>query len=182
MPFRIHRAGADDSKTYYLDSYMSATSGLGFYVWPADTVAAPPETVWRLLTDPATYDKWIDPRVESVEPPGPARPGQVVLLNSGALGMRLRVASTSTASIRRRTTSSFASNSHSASGCGNTSACARSREAAVSNSVETSPSRQVGGGWLVERLLGSELRNGPADSLTRLKRVAESAARGQGRV
>jgi len=35
---------------------------------------------------------------------------------------------------------------------------------------------------LVEHLLGSELRNGPADSLARLKRVAESAAQGRGRV
>ena len=63
---------------------------MGLYVCPVDTVAASAETVWRLLTDPATYDKWMDPRVDSVEPPGPARPGQVVLLSGGALGMRLR--------------------------------------------------------------------------------------------
>jgi hypothetical protein len=35
---------------------------------------------------------------------------------------------------------------------------------------------------LVERLLGSALRNGPAESLARLKRIAESAAQGHGRV
>jgi len=64
---------------------------VGIFVCPAATVAARPETVWRLLTDPATYDKWMDPRVDSVEPPGPPRPGQVVLLSSGALGMRLRI-------------------------------------------------------------------------------------------
>ncbi len=63
---------------------------MGLYVCPADTVAASPETVWRLLTDPATYETWSDPRVESVQPPGSARPGQVVLLSGGALGMRLR--------------------------------------------------------------------------------------------
>ncbi len=64
---------------------------MGLYVCPAETVAAPPETVWHLLTDPATYDTWVDARVESVEPPGPARPGQVVLLSAGALGVRSRI-------------------------------------------------------------------------------------------
>jgi carbon monoxide dehydrogenase subunit G len=64
---------------------------VGIYVCPAETVAARPETVWRLLTDPATYHAWMDPKVASVDPPGPARPGQVVLLSSGALGMRLWV-------------------------------------------------------------------------------------------
>jgi carbon monoxide dehydrogenase subunit G len=64
---------------------------VGLYVCPADTVAAPPETVWRLLTDPATYDTWADARVESVQPAGPAQPGQVVLMSSGAMGMRFGV-------------------------------------------------------------------------------------------
>ncbi|HEX9095421.1 MAG TPA: SRPBCC family protein [Candidatus Dormibacteraeota bacterium] len=62
---------------------------MGLYVCPADTVVAPPETVWRLLTDPATYETWTDARVDSVEPPGPAQPGQVVLLSGGVLGIRL---------------------------------------------------------------------------------------------
>ena len=61
------------------------------YVCPAATVAAPPETVWRLLTDPKTYDTWADARVESVDPPGQARPGQVVRMSSGALGLRFKV-------------------------------------------------------------------------------------------
>jgi carbon monoxide dehydrogenase subunit G len=61
------------------------------YVCPAATMAAPPNTVWRLLTDPETYDTWADARVERVEPPGPANPGQVVLMSSGALGLRFRV-------------------------------------------------------------------------------------------
>jgi hypothetical protein len=62
---------------------------VGLYVCPADTVAAPPETVWHLLTDPATYETWMDARVDSVEPPGPGRAGQVVLLSGGVLGIRL---------------------------------------------------------------------------------------------
>lgn len=61
------------------------------YVCPAANITAPPETVWRLLTDPKTYDTWADARVESVDPPGPASPGQVVHMSSGALGLRFKV-------------------------------------------------------------------------------------------
>jgi uncharacterized protein YndB with AHSA1/START domain len=61
------------------------------YVCPSDTIAASPETVWRLLTDPKTYDTWADARVELVEPPGGAQPGQVVWLSAGALGLRFKV-------------------------------------------------------------------------------------------
>ena len=62
---------------------------MGLYVCPADTVGAPPDIIWGLLTDPATYETWTDARVDSVEPPGTARPGQVVRLSGGALGLRL---------------------------------------------------------------------------------------------
>ena len=61
------------------------------YVCPADTIAASPETVWGLLTDPKTYDAWADARVERVEPPGRARPGQVVGLSARGLGLRFKV-------------------------------------------------------------------------------------------
>ena len=61
------------------------------YVCPADTVAAPPDVVWRLLTDPTSYDTWADARVESVDPPGRARGGQVVEMSSGAFGLRFNV-------------------------------------------------------------------------------------------
>ena len=61
------------------------------YVCPAAAIAVSPETVWRLLTDPRTYDTWADARVERVEPPGVARTGQVVVMSSGALGLRFKV-------------------------------------------------------------------------------------------
>ena len=61
------------------------------YVCPADTIAAPPDTVWRLLTNPKTYDTWADARVERVEPPGLAQPGQVVQMSSGAFGLRFKI-------------------------------------------------------------------------------------------
>lgn len=61
------------------------------YVCPAATIAASPDAVWRLLTDPQSYDTWADARLERVEPPGPAQPGQLVLMSSGALGLRFKV-------------------------------------------------------------------------------------------
>ena len=61
------------------------------YVCPSDLVAAPPETVWRLLTDPATYGSWADARVERVDPPGRAQPGQVVHLTSQEIGLRFKI-------------------------------------------------------------------------------------------
>jgi hypothetical protein len=61
------------------------------YVCPSDLVAAPVETVWRLLTDPASYDTWADARVERLDPSGRARPGQVVRMTSGAFGLRFKI-------------------------------------------------------------------------------------------
>jgi carbon monoxide dehydrogenase subunit G len=52
---------------------------------------APPERVWNLLTDPATYETWAEARVDAVDPPGRAQAGQRVHLSSGFLGLRVRV-------------------------------------------------------------------------------------------
>jgi hypothetical protein len=52
---------------------------------------APPERVWNLLTDPATYETWADARVDAVDPPGPAQAGQIVQMSSGFLALRGRV-------------------------------------------------------------------------------------------
>ena len=55
-------------------------------VCPADTVAAPVETVWEILTQPAYYATWADTQLQGIEPPGPAVVGQTVSLTSKALG------------------------------------------------------------------------------------------------
>jgi carbon monoxide dehydrogenase subunit G len=60
-------------------------------VCPIATITAPVERVWALLADPSSYGRWIDGAVESLEPPGPARPGQVVIVAAPALGRRWRV-------------------------------------------------------------------------------------------
>lgn len=45
-------------------------------VCPAETVEAPVDIVWGLLTAPAMYGRFWDLHVESVEPPGAAATGQ----------------------------------------------------------------------------------------------------------
>jgi hypothetical protein len=60
-------------------------------VCPVATIAAPVERVWALLVDPARYGLWADDTVQSVEPPGPAEPGQNVTVSAPALGKRWQV-------------------------------------------------------------------------------------------
>jgi uncharacterized protein YndB with AHSA1/START domain len=55
-------------------------------VCPVAVCRAPVEAVWALLVDPHCYDAWIDASVESVDPPGPARPGQRITLKAPARG------------------------------------------------------------------------------------------------
>jgi hypothetical protein len=55
-------------------------------VCPAAVVAAPVEVVWGALADPTRWGEWIDGRVVSVIPPGPAAVGQVIALGARELG------------------------------------------------------------------------------------------------
>jgi uncharacterized protein YndB with AHSA1/START domain len=53
---------------------------------PIATVDAPVERVWSLLADPHQYSLWWDAQTLSIEPDGPAQPGQVIHAQSRALG------------------------------------------------------------------------------------------------
>jgi hypothetical protein len=55
-------------------------------VCPADTVAAPIETVWEILTQPEYYSTWADAQLQKIEPAGAAVVGQTVSFTSKALG------------------------------------------------------------------------------------------------
>ncbi len=54
-------------------------------VCPAAVIAAPVETVWVLISDPALRDTWWRARTERVVPEGNASAGQVIYLKN-ALG------------------------------------------------------------------------------------------------
>ncbi len=45
---------------------------------PISVINAPVERVWDLLYVPAHYDQWWEAATESIEPPGPVQPGQVI--------------------------------------------------------------------------------------------------------
>jgi hypothetical protein len=59
---------------------------MGVSVCPADTVEAPVEVVWEIMTQPAYYSTWADARLEHIEPNAPAVEGQVIHFTSRALG------------------------------------------------------------------------------------------------
>lgn len=60
-------------------------------VCPAASSKAPPECFWDVLTAPERLGEWTDARVVSVEPPGPARPGQQIHMRAPAFGMEFPV-------------------------------------------------------------------------------------------
>ncbi len=51
-------------------------------VCPAAVVAAPLETVWEMLTEPALRDTWWHAYTERVVPDGKASPGQMIYLKN----------------------------------------------------------------------------------------------------
>lgn len=60
-------------------------------VCPAATTKAPPESVWKVLAATERLGEWTDATVATVDPPGPAQPGQVVKLVAPSFGMKFKV-------------------------------------------------------------------------------------------
>ena len=60
-------------------------------ICPSDIVEAPLETVWALLTNARGWGDFFDAEVLSVEPDGPARAGQRMRLASGRWPFRFRL-------------------------------------------------------------------------------------------
>ena len=61
---------------------------MGLTVCPADTVAAPVEVVWEIMTQPAYYPEWADAQIQHIEPEGPAVVGQTIHFTSKELGIK----------------------------------------------------------------------------------------------
>ncbi len=59
---------------------------MSFSFCPAAVAAAPIDSVWELLSEPALYDEWWDARTERIVPEGKAAPGQVIYAKTSALG------------------------------------------------------------------------------------------------
>ncbi|MHB8595367.1 MAG: SRPBCC family protein [Ktedonobacteraceae bacterium] len=54
-------------------------------VCPAAIIAAPVEVVWE-MAQPANLSKWIDGRIERIEPEGPMAIGQTIYVTSRGFG------------------------------------------------------------------------------------------------
>ena len=57
-------------------------------VCPAAVTRTPPDKIWEILEATDRLGEWTDVKVVSMDPPGPAQAGQVVVMGSPALGRR----------------------------------------------------------------------------------------------
>ena len=64
------------------------SDGMVVNVCPAATTSAPPDRVWRVLTTPERFSEWNDAWFVSAEPPGPVKPGQLMIFTTPALGRK----------------------------------------------------------------------------------------------
>jgi hypothetical protein len=146
---------------------------------PVAIVAAPVEVVWKLLLNTAEWGTFYDLKVHSVEPPGPARPGQRLIGSPGPAFLPLRLVFDFIEVDAR---------DHRLRFDGRLPFGIRVRESMTVTPVDTARCRVNYNcdfelprglrGKVLALLLGRAFDSGPADSLARLKRKAEGLASG----
>jgi hypothetical protein len=149
-----------------------------YAVCPTDVVHAPIERVWSLLTDPAGWGDFWDARVLNVEPAGPATAGQRIQLSSGPWPARFRLTFTFIQVDPASHTLDL--DIRLPFGVVNDERLVCSRIDDASCRVTYGCHFTLPAGWrgvLLRRLLSRGFETGPADSLARLKRAAESPTR-----
>ena len=155
---------------------MSLLANTTYEACPTELVNAPVDVVWRLLTDPSNWGDFYDVRVHSVDPGGAAMVGQRISGESGPRWLHLKVSFRFTKidptshKIEFDGTLPFSISVHENMDCVPVDDM-RCR-------VNYHCNFGFPHGWrgvALRALLGSELRDGPADSLQRLKRAAEAA-------
>ena len=148
---------------------------------PTVVVDAPVDTVWTLLTNPAGWSSFYDVRVMRVEPPGLATVGQRVFAESGPRWLHLAVMLTYTnidpgkRSLGLDVKMPLGLAVNEALSCSPIS----DRQCRVNYHCHFALPR----GWrgmLLKIFLRREIREGPADSLRRLKDAAEQRFAAQG--
>jgi hypothetical protein len=147
---------------------------------PTEIVEAPVGVVWGLLTSISGWGSFFDVRVTSVEPPGPAAKGQRMLGESGPRWLHLGVSFEYTLidethyKLEMDGRLPLGMTVHEALDCVPLEH-GRCR-------VNYHCNFGFPGGWrgrLTRILLSRGLKEGPADSLLRLKRAAEQEHRGR---
>jgi hypothetical protein len=143
-------------------------------ICPTDVVEAPLEVIWRLLTNPASWDSFYDLRVQRVDPPGPATVGQRIHAESGPTLLHLKVIIDFTRVDAANHRLSFDVRMPLGITVSEDMVCASlgpQRSRVHYNCAFSFPK-----GWrgaIVRALVSREITAGPADSLARLKAAAE---------
>ena len=141
---------------------------------PTDTVEAPVEIVWELLTDPAKWPSFYDMRLTRIDPPGPASPGQRIFGESGPRWLHLRVTITCRAIDAARLKMELEVQLPLGIAVKEELDCLRINDRQCR--VDYHCHFELPSGWrgiFLKVILWRELRAGPADSLRRLKEAAE---------
>jgi len=151
-------------------------------VCPTDIVEAPLSLVWDLLTDPGNWGDFFDIRIGRVDPPGRARVGQRCQGYSGPRFLRLQVNFEFTKIDVTR---------HELGLDVRLPLGVRVSEDLHCTPIDVSRCRVSYGcgfgfpagarGLLARAIMGREVRLGPIDSLSRLKRAAETIHARSGR-
>lgn len=158
---------------------VSLLANTTYEACPTDLVNAPVDVVWRLLTNLSGWGDFYDVRVNRVDPVGPATVGQLMSGESGPRWLHLKVSfrftniDPTSYKLEFDVTFPFSVSVHEDLDC----VPLDDGRCRVNYHCNFSFPR----GWrgaAIRALLGSELRDGPADSLQRLKRAAEAAHRG----
>ena len=145
---------------------------------PTEIVEAPVSVVWRLLTNFSGWGSFFDVRVTGVEPPGPAAKGQRMIGESGPRWLHLGVSFEYTLideqhyKLEIEGRLPFGMTVHEAMDCAPL-VDGRCRVSYHCNFGFPDGLR----GRLTRTLLSRGLKEGPADSLLRLKRAAEQENR-----
>jgi hypothetical protein len=147
---------------------------------PTEIVEAPIDVVWKLLTNISGWGDFFDVRALRVEPPGPAIKGQRMIGESGPRWLHLRVSFEYTLidephhELELDVQMPLGITVHEALDC----VPIDDERCRVNYHCHFG----FPNGWrgaLTRLLLRRELREGPADSLSRLKRAAEQEYRGR---
>jgi Polyketide cyclase / dehydrase and lipid transport len=145
---------------------------------PTGIVEAPIDVVWKLLTDISGWGDFFDVRVKTVEPTGPAVPGQRMIGESGPRWMHLGVSFEYTLvdeahhQLELDARFPFGITVHESLDC----VPLENNRCRVNYHCDFHfPDNWRG--KLLRVVLNRELTAGPADSLGRLKRAAERACR-----
>ena len=148
---------------------------ISYEACPTELVHAPIDIVWRLLTNLSGWGDFYDVRVNRVDPVGPATVGQVMLGESGPRRLHLKVSFRFTSidvtshKLELDVRLPLAITVHEVLDC----IPVDERRCRVNYHCNFGFPH----GWrgsIIRALLGSELRDGPIDSLQRLKQAAET--------